>query len=541
MISGLTTNPRILKELFDRLDIGCIIFELAEKVGSFLNKNEEGLSLFDLSDQIICSSVNKILRKNLRMDQLTQNYSLKDWLQDFPEAREYLEICEKNEEVSFSHFFERLGPEGVWISGEYFIKYDETGNFEYLIGIFRDTSLEKKLEQKITLNENKLDFAELILEISQKLAKIGTWRFDLKTHALSWTETLYQIYDIPEETPNLYEVFLSRIHPEDLTNFNTTFESAVQTGSSYTVRHRAIRRNGQVIYLSGNGHPIRSPEGEVVGYFGLCQDISDLKYTQIELEKSNRSLEDKVRERTRELEMSSQKMKVVLEQLQRQNEQLQQYTYIVSHNLRAPVANISGLSELFDFQNTNSQENQEIIQHIGRVSKHLDQIIRDLNEILSTEGKIDEAATEMNLRHEVDRVCEELSNEIINNNAQLNINLIDVYKVKGVRGYLFSILHNLLENALKYRHPDRDPRIEIGAKMEQNGYSIWVKDNGMGIDLSKDGEKLFKLKSRINDSEVQGMGMGLFLVKSHSEQLGGKVDVESQLGEGSCFRILFPK
>lgn len=541
MISGLTTNPRILKELFDRLDVGCIIFELAEEVGSFLTKDEEGLSLFDLSDQLVCTSLNKIMRENLRMDHINKNYSLKDWLKDFPEAKDYLDICQKNGEVSFTHFFERLGPTGVWISGEYFINYDAAGNFEYLIGIFRDNSHEKRLEQKITLNENKLDFAELILEISQKLARIGTWRFDLKTYDLSWTETLYQIYDIPEDTSNLYEVFLSRIHPEDLTNFNTTFENAVQTGSSYTVRHRAIRRNGQVIYLSGNGHPIRSPEGEVVGYFGLCQDISDLKYTQIELEKSNRSLEDKVRERTRELEMSSQKMKVVLEQLQRQNEQLQQYTYIVSHNLRAPVANISGLSELFDFQNANSQENQEIIQHIGRVSKHLDQIIRDLNEILSTEGKIDEAATEINLKKEVDRVCEELSNEILNLNADLRINLVDIKKVKGVRGYLFSILHNLLENALKYRHPDRDPQIEIGAKSESNGYSIWVKDNGVGIDLSKDGEKLFKLKSRINDYGVQGTGMGLFLVKSHSEQLGGMVDVESKPGEGTCFRILFPE
>ncbi|MEM8886841.1 MAG: HAMP domain-containing sensor histidine kinase [Bacteroidota bacterium] len=248
-----------------------------------------------------------------------------------------------------------------------------------------------------------------------------------------------------------------------------------------------------------------------------------------------------MRERTRELEMSSQKMKVVLEQLQLQNEQLQQYTYIVSHNLRAPVANISGLSELFDFQNANSQENQEIIQHISRVSKHLDQIIRDLNEILSTEGKIDEASTEINLKHEVERVCEELNNEITNLNADLKIDLKDVKHVQGVRGYLFSILHNLLENALKYRHPDRDPSIEIGAKLEDKGYSLWVKDNGLGIDLDKDGEKLFKLKSRINDSEVQGMGMGLFLVKSHSEQLGGKVEVESKPGEGSCFRILFPK
>ncbi|MEL6251671.1 MAG: ATP-binding protein [Bacteroidota bacterium] len=541
MISGLTTNPRILKELFDRLDVGCIIFELEEEVSSFLTNDEEGLSLFDLSDQLVCTSANKILRKNLRMDHMIKNYSLKNWLTDFPEARDYLDICQKNGEVSFSIFFERFGPEGMWISGEYFINYDVSGKFEYLIGIFRDTSHEKKLEQKITLNENKLDFAELILEISQKLARIGTWRFDLKSYELNWTETLFQIYDIPEDTPNLYEVFLSRIHPEDLLNFNTTFENAVQTGSSYTVRHRAIRRNGQVVYLSGNGHPVRSPEGEVVGYFGLCQDISDLKYTQIELERSNRSLEDKVRERTRELEMSSQKMKVVLEQLQRQNEQLQQYTYIVSHNLRAPVANISGLSELFDFQNANSQENQEIIQHIGRVSKHLDQIIRDLNEILSTEGKINEAATEINLKHEVERVCEELNSEVINQNARININIIDVYEIKGVRGYIFSILHNLLENALKYRHPDRDPEIEIGAKMESRGYSIWVKDNGLGIDLEKDADKLFKLKSRLNDSEVQGMGMGLFLVKSHSEQLGGKVDVESQAGAGSCFRILFPE
>lgn len=540
MLPELTANPYILQELFDRLHIGCIIFELTPQVKSFYNADQEDISILDLKDHFHCTVVNKVLGDTLQLNPIERNYTLKDWLKDFPEAIEHLEICQQEKEMKFCLFFERLGKNGAWIEGEYIQKFNQEGEFQGLMGIFRDITLKKKLEKKVTQEKRKLEFAELVLDISQKLAKIGTWRFDLNSKDLVWSDALHQMFDLPPEMPHLHEAFMKKIHPEDKEHFSLTFEQAIETKSSYTIRFRVVKKNSEILFVSGNGHPILCPEGNIVGYFGLFQDISDLKNAQIELEKGNRDLEGKVAERTKELELSSHKMREVLEQLQIQNELLQQYTYIVSHNLRAPIANISGLTELFDFEDSNCEENKEILLHIYKVSKHLDHIIKDLNEILSADGKIEKAKTELNLYNEIERVCEELNAEILNKNARVRIVTPRDFTVIGVKGYIFSILHNLVENALKYQHADRQTDIEIGSHRIASGYSIWVKDNGIGIDLPKNEGKLFKLHSRLGGMDTSGMGMGLFLVKTHVDQLGGEILVESTLGEGTNFTLLFP-
>lgn len=539
MISALSADPKILQELFDRLDIGCIIFEPRTEELPFKREDGSFMSLFEISDQIFCSTANRRLKEKLRLRDV-HTFSLKDWIAQFPNAQDHLRICEKNGEVRFTIFQADLGERGAWIQGEYVIKYDIKGRFRCLIGVFKDVSSEKILRERVIHSQDKLEFAELILEISQKLARIGTWRFELKTKRLQWSDNLYKILDIPKSTSELYDAFIAQIHPEDVEGFLATFDQAVQTKSSYTVQYRCIKPNGQVVYCFGNGHPIFASNGEIEGYFGLSQDISELKVAQIKLENINKHLEAKVLERTKELEQSSRKMQLVLEQLQRQNEQLQQYTYIVSHNLRAPVANIHGLSELFDPQDTSSEENQQIIHNIARLSRQLDQIIIDLNEILSTEGKLELAFSEVNLTYEIQRVCEELSPQIKNSQAEIEMKVPNNLLIRAVKGYIFSIIHNLLENALKFKASDRNLKIEIGAQKNRAEYQIWLKDNGQGLDLKKHEKQLFKLHSRLHDTGTQGMGMGLFLVKSHIEQMGGSVEVESELNKGSCFTIRLP-
>jgi len=536
---GLSTNPNILRELLDRLQVGCIIFELPEECNPGLVFDQDCYLLLEHKDKLVCTVVNTVLRDTLQVyPEMT--YSLKNMIDDFPEILPYLKICEKKKEAKFSFFIERLGKAGAWINGEFVVNLGQKGEFLGLMGIFKDTTLKRELENQVNINQSKLEFAELILEISQKLAKIGTWRLDLEKIELSWTDTLYQIYDVPKNAPDLVKAHRERIPPEDYKEITAIFEKALETGSSFMFQYRIIKRNGDIAYLSGNGHPEYSPEGKIIGYFGLSQDISDLKNTQKELEQVNKNLEVKVAERTHELELSSEKMKVVLEQLTRQNEQLQQYTYIVSHNLRAPVANITGLAELFDVEKISDPENHQIVQHIQRVSKHLDHIIKDLNEILSVEGEMEIAKVDLNLPIEINRVCDELQAEIKKRNAKITIQLNGVEKVRGVKSYIYSILHNLVENALKYRQLDRQLHIEIGAQKEKNGCSIWVHDNGIGIDLEKNKDKLFNLRSRINGMEGRGLGMGLYLVKSHLKQMGGEVSVESIKGKGTNFKILLP-
>jgi signal transduction histidine kinase len=112
----------------------------------------------------------------------------------------------------------------------------------------------------------------------------------------------------------------------------------------------------------------------------------------------------------------------------------------------------------------------------------------------------------------------------------------EVEEFPYVSAYLESILHNLITNAIKYKHPDRDPEINIFTYQEDNKNYLVVKDNGLGMDLEKYGSQVFQMYKTFHNNE-DATGLGLFLTKSQIEALGGKITVESRVGKGSKFTV----
>ena len=228
----------------------------------------------------------------------------------------------------------------------------------------------------------------------------------------------------------------------------------------------------------------------------------------------------------------------LVDQLEFKNRELKQFAYMVSHNLRAPIARILGLASIFgkDFS-----ENVFILDKIKEATVNLDDVVRDINMVVSARHSEGLKVEYVDFETELNRIRHVLDNEIKESRAVITFDFKAVRGAKTVSSYIYSMIYNLLSNAIKYRLPEVPSRIYFQTTQDEKFICLSVKDNGMGIDLSKNAGKIFGLYKRFHGDEIPGKGIGLHLVKTHAESLGGRVEVESKINEGIQFKIYLPK
>ncbi len=229
-------------------------------------------------------------------------------------------------------------------------------------------------------------------------------------------------------------------------------------------------------------------------------------------------------------------IKVLIER----NRDLEQFAYIVSHNLRAPIANIKGLVTLIGNADT-EQDRGFMVNALQQSSERLDTVVKDLNMILDIrQNTATQQTSVLDLEQVIHNVQLMISGFVKTANVKLNLDLAAGSKVYGIDAYVDSIFLNLMTNSIKYAHPERMPEITICSKVEGDKLAITYQDNGIGIDLEKYRDQIFGFYKRFNNTK-EGKGLGLFLIKSHIEAIGGSVDVESKLNEGTSFHLTFRK
>ena len=223
----------------------------------------------------------------------------------------------------------------------------------------------------------------------------------------------------------------------------------------------------------------------------------------------------------------------------KRNQDLEQFTYIISHNLRAPVANIKGLSGLlYDFEMPDP-ECRFTLDALATSVNHLDQVILDLNQILQAGNQVNEKKELVILPQLVDDIRLEIQLMMQQNNVIINHDFAAVDALFTIKSYLYSIFQNLIINSIKYRRVNVAPVINIKSVLDNNQVILYFEDNGKGIDLAKSGDQLYGLYKRF-DFSVEGKGMGLFMVKKQIESLGGQINVKSQPDNGTQFIIELP-
>jgi PAS domain S-box-containing protein len=244
-----------------------------------------------------------------------------------------------------------------------------------------------------------------------------------------------------------------------------------------------------------------------------------------------RDVTEAVRAQERERELNR--------ELVQQNEQLQQFGYITSHNIRGPVATLLGLLNLFDGAARLSEEDAVLLEGMAQTVRKLDTVIHDLNTILEYKKTINAIKETVDLAQLAAEVRQLLAHFLEGAGATLHLDFAQVPRVFSVRSYLHSIFYNLLSNAIKFRNPARPPDIRIRAWPEDGYACISFADNGLGVDLERHGQYLFGLYKRFH-GQVEGKGLGLHLVKTQVEALGGTIQVQSREGEGTTFTMRLP-
>jgi PAS domain S-box-containing protein len=231
--------------------------------------------------------------------------------------------------------------------------------------------------------------------------------------------------------------------------------------------------------------------------------------------------------------------KITADLVQR-NKDLEQFTYIVSHNLRAPVANIRGLSNLLNgFGAGDEADNAAALQALSYSINDLDRVILDLNNILQIGKQVNDQIEEISLPDLVEEIKSGIHEMIRKNKASITYDFEAVDELYTLKGCMYSIFQNLVINGIKFKQPGVRPQIKISSAIVGDSIHICFKDNGKGIDLAKNTPHLFGLYKRF-DTSVEGKGMGLFIVKLQTESLGGVINVKSEPNKGTEFILEFP-
>jgi ligand-binding sensor domain-containing protein/signal transduction histidine kinase len=245
-----------------------------------------------------------------------------------------------------------------------------------------------------------------------------------------------------------------------------------------------------------------------------------------EIRRRNETLEEEVKERTKDLV--------------EYNQQLEQFAFISAHNLRGPVARILGLGNLLEMMKSEPADEYQIVNKLVASTQELDTVVRDLNTIVGLRKDNISTLTDVNLEKELRSIKINLEKEILETEAVIQEDFSKAPCIHTIKPYLDSIFVNLISNAIKYRHPDRHPIIQIKSDVIENYICVAVRDNGLGINLAACKGKLFMLYSRFHN-HVEGKGMGLYVVKTQVASLGGRIEVESEIDCGTTFRVFFKK
>lgn len=374
------------------------------------------------------------------------------------------------------------------------------------IGI--DISARVKAEKNNEFQANLLD------KIGQ-----GVTATDKKFNVIYWNNSAENMYGYTQEEVlgrNIHDILQFEKNPDDkIENFEK-----LKTGYSITGELMARKKDRELLPVQLSKSPLFDSNNELEGIVSIHSDISDLKTSERELKKLNQEL----RAHTNELVAA--------------NKGLEQFSYIVSHNLRAPVANILGIAELFKNGTQDDETKQILRQEMFNNVDRLDNVVKDLNNILSVKANTNLKRERIDLHEMVDSIFKDNNLLIENENVILRTNFKAIREVKTVKVYLHSILSNLISNSIKYKRPDVDPEINITTEIDRNQVIIIFSDNGLGIDIARKGKDLFGLYKRFH-YHVEGKGMGLFMVKTQVEMLGGKIEVKSMESKGTEFIISF--
>lgn len=273
----------------------------------------------------------------------------------------------------------------------------------------------------------------------------------------------------------------------------------------------------------------------------IVAQSEELAASQDSLIEANRTIERQNAALAVQVNEVNAKLQETNEELIKHTNELQQFSFTISHNLRGPTARLLGLAHLLKTTSSFERDSavNEIVTHIQTSASDLDDVIRDLNDIVDIRHAL------YGIREEIawTDVWSDVKRQLKIDNAleagHLNADFSKAPKIFSVRPMIGSILSHLVSNAIRYKSTDRILRVQVTTWKKDNYVVLVVRDNGIGINLDAFHRDIFKMYKRFHNHQ-EGRGLGLYLIKSQAELLNGFVEVNSQPDVGSTFIVHLP-
>lgn len=390
---------------------------------------------------------------------------------------------------------------------------DENGNIQFIIFQATDITERKLAEVALRRTQEELKNASERISLSTKASKVGIWDLNVKDGTLFWDETMFVLYGFGRKRPKVtIPLWLNSVHPLDVERENNKIMQALSGSGDYNSEFRILWPDNSLHYIKALGTIQRDENGKPIRILGTNWDI------------------------TKEKEVEEQKIKA--SQLQRANQELEQFAFVASHDLQEPLRSVIGFTDFLkrDYAHVLDEKGKTYLDFISKSSIQMNQLIKDLLDY-SRLGRNQEK-TVVNLNDLLRIVRYELKSSIETSGARFEIENLPT--VNGLRGELRQLFSNLISNAIKFRKKDEPLVIKVSAEEKGEHYKISVSDNGIGIS-PKHKEDVFNIFYRLHTkAQFEGTGIGLAKCKKIIELHNGLIWVESMPGDGSKFFFSLP-
>lgn len=270
------------------------------------------------------------------------------------------------------------------------------------------------------------------------------------------------------------------------------------------------KKNGEEFWMNFSIFPLADETGWYTHWIAIQRDVTQRK-------------------------QSEEQQNILTAELTVKNKDLQQFSFIASHNLRAPLANLVALLRILDKEDLNGEHSRGIIEKFEQSTLQLDQTLDDLIDIITIQKNVNIPQEPVNIEEVYSHVTGSIHKLIDEASATLKTDF-DTITFNSNKVYLESIMLNLITNAIKYRDPMRPLTINIASRVDGGYVVLDFADNGLGIDLKRYGDRIFGLYQKFHSND-NSRGMGLFIVNSQVRAMGGKIEVQSEVNKGTHFQV----
>ncbi len=388
-----------------------------------------------------------------------------------------------------------------------YILKDENGKSIRMISAIQDITKQKEEEQRLKLLETVITNTRNAIIITEPKSFEGNIPKIVYANPAFYSMTGYSTDEIIKKSPSLFK------GPNSNDKEYNKLIKAIEINEECEIETICYKKTKQEYWVNFSMIPVYNTDEELTHWISIQRDITENKKQEVEKEQ-------------------------LIRELTRNNKDLKQFSYITSHNLRAPLSNLTGLLNLLEDVSIEDPELNAILDGFKKSTHQLNETISDLVKVMVIKDNLSIQKEEVNINDVFENVFSQLDFLIGIHKPILKINFEKAEVVETNKAYLESILLNLLTNSIKYKSEKHQLKINIFSQMDGENFVLTFRDNGIGIDLATNGDKIFGLYQRFH-THVDGKGLGLYLVKSQVETMGGKIFVDSEVDKGTTFTITF--